>query len=117
LVLLFAAGAHAQKKLTVRLVIDYGDGVQKHYTALPWREGMTVLDAMKAAKAHARGIEFAYSGSGSTAFLSSIDDVGNQGGGKNWIYRVNGELGDRSFGAKPLAAGDEVNWTFGSYGE
>ena len=34
---------------TVRLIVDYGDGVEKHFTALAFREGMTVMDALKAA--------------------------------------------------------------------
>jgi hypothetical protein len=117
LLLLLSADALAQKKQTVKLVINYGDGVQKHFTALAWREGMTVLDAMKLAREHARGIKFEYSGSGASAFLSAIDGVGNEGGGRNWIYRVNGSLGDRSFGSKALSSGDEVSWTFGTYGD
>ena len=38
----------------VRLIIDYGDGVQKHYTELPWRPEMTVLDALRLAQEHPR---------------------------------------------------------------
>src|SRR5215831_19538287 len=41
--------AHAQTA-TVRLVVDYGDGVIKTITGLPWAKGSTVLDVMNAAK-------------------------------------------------------------------
>jgi hypothetical protein len=96
----------------VRLAIDYGDGVEKHFTALAWREGMSVLDATKAAQEHPRGIKFQFRGSGETAFLTQIDDLKNEGRGRNWIYRVNGELAERSFAAIKLAAGDTVLWKF-----
>ena len=64
---------------TVRLVIDYGDGVQKHFTKLPWKEGATVLDALQGAANHRRGIEFKHRGTGATAFVTQIDDLKNEG--------------------------------------
>jgi hypothetical protein len=96
----------------IRLIVDYGDGVQKHFTALPWKDGMTVLDAMKAAQEHRRGIKLQYRGSGATAFLTQIDDVKNEGADRNWVYRVNDQLADRSFGVFQLKAGDTVLWKF-----
>jgi hypothetical protein len=96
----------------VRLIVDYGDGVQKHFTALPWKAEMTVLDAMKAAQEHPRGVKLQYRGSGATAFLTQIDDVKNEGAGRNWVYRVNDQLAERSFGVFPLKAGDTVLWKF-----
>lgn len=103
---------------TVKLVVDYGDGFQKRFTALPWVKGMTVLDVLNKAKAHPRGITFKHTGSGETAFLTQIDDVKNEGGGKdkkNWIYRVNDKLADRSCGVFAVKAGDEVVWKFDVY--
>ena len=41
---------------TVRLVIDYNDGVEKHFTALPWKAGVTVFDLLQEAKRHPHGI-------------------------------------------------------------
>ena len=70
------AGHHASAQpATVRLVIDYGDGVIKTIVDLPWAKGHTVLDVMNAAKTRSHGINFAYSGSGGTAFLTQIDDA------------------------------------------
>lgn len=100
---------------TVSLTIVYGDGVEKRFTRLPWRESMTVLELMNAAAKHPRGIRFEHRGRGATAFLTRIDDVENEGRGKNWIYRVNDKLADVGFGIKTLQAGDRVSWTFGSY--
>ena len=100
----------------VRLIIDYGDGVQKHFTQLPWRQEMTVLDALLLAHKHPRGIRLEYRGKAATAMVTGIDDLTNQGGqGRNWIYRVNREPGSRSCGIQPLEAGDTVLWKFETY--
>jgi len=102
---------------TVTLTIDYGDGFQKRFVNIRWRKGMTVLDAMQSAKRHKRAqFDFTYRGRGATALLSKIDDVGNEGGGKrNWIYSVNKQKGDRSFGICKLHSGDAVLWRFETY--
>lgn len=99
----------------VRLVVDYGDGVQKHFTALAWHDGMTVLDAMQLAVKHPRGIKMKYRGKGATAFLTQIDELENEGAKRNWIYRVNDKLGDRSFAIQTLKPGDTILWKFGEY--
>ncbi len=103
---------------TVELTIDYGDGVQKRFLALQWRDGMTVMDAMQAAKKHKRGIDFQTVGEGEMAMLTTIDGQKNQGGGasdKNWVYQINGKYAHRSFGVKTLSAGDVVLWRFEVY--
>ena len=41
----------------VKLVVDYGDGVQKQFTQLPWKEGLTVLGATELAQRHSRPIK------------------------------------------------------------
>lgn len=99
-----------------QLIVDYGDNSQKHFTELPWRDGLTVLEATKIAQKHPRGIQAKSRSSGSTAFLTQIDDVSNEGGdGRNWVFRVNGELGDRSCGVYKVNAGDTVLWRFQTY--
>ena len=108
--------AQADEPRTVRLVVDYGDGVEKHFTSLPWKADMTVLDVLQAAARHPRGIRFQHRGSGSTAFVTSIDGVKNEGGkGRNWVYRVDGKLGDRSCGVYRVKAGQKVLWAFATY--
>jgi hypothetical protein len=120
-VLLMLAGgpaivsATAAEENTVRLTVDYGDGVAKTISDLAWSKGNTVLDAMKAATSRSHGISFSYTGSGASAALTKIEDVQNQGGGagkKNWQYWVNGAYGDRSFAAFELQAQDQVLWRF-----
>lgn len=101
----------------VELVIDYSDGVEKRFKSLAWSEGMTVLDALELAKKSPHGITYESSGTGASAFVKKIDDLANEGGGsgkRNWIFRVNGKLGNRSCGISQLSAADKVSWTFGS---
>ena len=107
--------AAADKPETVQLVVDYNDGVEKHFTAIAWNAGMTVMDVMLAAKKHPRGISFVHKGKGATALLTKIDDVENEGSGRNWLYKVNGEPADRSIGIFELKAGDTVLWKFDKY--
>jgi hypothetical protein len=104
-----------EKPKAVKVVIDYGDGAQKVFPALEWQEGMTVLEAMEKAKTPAHGITFKYTGKGETAFLTQIDDLMNEGGGKakkNWQYLVNDAYADKSFGVRKLERGDVVLWKF-----
>lgn len=107
------AAAPPPAKPAVRLIVDFGDGAQRVYSALPWTKGMTVLDAMERARAHPHGIAFEHIGRGETAFLTRIEDLKNEGGGKrNWHYWVNTDLADRSFGVYALEPADVVTWKF-----
>jgi hypothetical protein len=106
------------KPHTVELIIDYGDGVQKRFTDIGWRESMTVLDVLKAAQDHSHGISFSARSSGDTAMMTKLDDEKNQGGAadaKNWIFRINGRMGDESCGIAEVRPGDTVLWKFGLY--
>jgi hypothetical protein len=95
------------------LVIDYGDGVIKTITGLPWTKGSTVLDVMNAAKSRPHGISFGYTRSGASAFLTQIDDIANEGGGKkNWQLWVNTSYADRSFAVYDVQPLDVVFWRF-----
>jgi hypothetical protein len=111
---LFAAIDRGQaQSSTVRLVIDYGDGVIKTITGLPWAKGSTVLDVMNAAKNRPHGISFTYTGSGASAFLTGIDEAANEGGGKkNWQLWVNTRYADKSFGIYEVQPLDVVFWRF-----
>ncbi len=100
----------------VRLIIDYGDGVEKHFTAVPWQKDLTVLGAMRWAAKHPRGIRFQYRGTGERVLLTQIDGQKNEGArGRNWIYQVNDKQGDRSIGIYTLGRGDTILWRFQRY--
>lgn len=113
-----ARNAEAAAK-TVTLIIDFGDGFEKRYTALAWRHGLTALGALEAAKSHPRvPLAFESTGSDVMAFVKSIDGVANegaQGAKRNWLFSVNGTFADKSAGVFILSAGDTVRWHFGPY--
>ena len=121
LVIFFSVAAWGQAPQAspnaVRLAINYGDGVQKEFR-LPWKQDMTVFDAMNLAQANPHGIKFAYEGSTPDKyFLTQIDDVKNEGSGtgkRNWLYSVNAIPAKESFGLYKLKAADRVSWTFSS---
>lgn len=109
------AAAADVKANTIKLIVDYGDGVELHYKALAYKPNMTVLDALTAAGAHKHGLTFKHRGAGSFAMLTRLNDLENEGGGpkaKNWLYQVNGKDADVSFGSRQLQAGDVVLWKF-----
>lgn len=111
LALLLAAVPLAAAEPTVSLTVSYGDGVEKKFTAIPWKEGRTVLDALNAAAKHPRGIKVDRRGNGEFAFVTAIDEVKSDGG-KNWIFFVNDKAADKSCGVYPLQAGDAIVWKF-----
>lgn len=100
---------------SVKLVVDYADGTKKEFSALEWKTGMTVFAALEAAAKHPRGIKLEYQGKGETILITAIDELKNEGKGRNWLYEVNGKLADRSSGIMELKAGDSVLWRFGKY--
>jgi hypothetical protein len=111
-----APAAKAQSSAqSVRLVIDYGDGVLKIFDHLAWAQGNTVLNVMEAAQRSPHGITFTYTGQGTSAFMTKIDDAQNQSGGanaRNWQYWVNTAHADRSFALYGVNAADTVFWRF-----
>lgn len=95
---------------TVSLRIVRGDGTENYFPALPWTAGMTVAQALDRA-----GVRTTHQGEGPQALLTSIEGQKNEGSGeraRNWIYRVNGRLADKSYAAYRLRPGDAVLWTF-----
>lgn len=105
---------------SVTLVIDYGQDVQKRFAMIPWKEGMTVADAMKriADLPAPRGSTFEIVGTGERAFLKAIDGLANEGAGRdksNWIFEVNDAMGTKSFGVTMLSPKDTISWEFRPY--
>lgn len=93
----------------VHLVIDFGDGPRREFASIPWRSGITVADLLRGNP----DLTVLQKGTGAAAFLTTINGVENQGAdGKNWLYEVNGKVGDRSFAIYELRGGDRVLWTF-----
>jgi hypothetical protein len=105
----------ADPRPAVSVAIDYGDGVELRFRELPWRSGMTVLDALTAAGKHPRGVKFVQRGRGATAMITEIDGLKNDPSGKNWLFSVNGKTAEVGSGAYELKAGDAVLWEFKPY--
>lgn len=108
-----AQGSTADKR-TVALEIDFGDGTKKQFDALAWREGMTAIDLLAAAR-DGGGPPFTQRGEGATAFVEAIDGKQNSGAAKtdrNWVYRVNGRLVPTSAGTVKIQPGDHVLWQY-----
>lgn len=98
---------------SVKLTIDFGNGATRAFESLPWKQGMTVADLMLAAKDFRPGIQYKTKGEGKAAFLESLEGV--VGGGaneRNWLYRVNGEHANKSYGVYELKPGDDVLWIY-----
>jgi hypothetical protein len=97
----------------VRVKIQRGQGAEVLEGAVPWTEGLTVFDALSGVSPP---IAVESTGQGESLFVQSIAGQANLGSaGDNWIYRVNGQLGDRSSGIYELEAGDQIEWSFGKY--
>lgn len=106
--------ADPAEKIVV-LTIDFGDGMQKRFTQLPWSDKLTVLGALELAAKHPRGVKFTHRGVGETAFVDSIDGLKTDPQGKAWIYSVNDRSGEKSAGIATLAPGDAILWKFDLY--
>jgi hypothetical protein len=100
---------------TVQLNIVFNSDREKISVDVPCSEDSTVHSILKRAQ-NLGDLKFESSGEGESAFVKSIGGVTNLlGDGDNWVYKVNGELGDRSCGACDVKPGDLIQWSFGKY--
>lgn len=102
---------------TVGLTVQIANKGQLPLYETPWTPGMTVRDLMRAARREGR-LTFDETGEDDGAMLIAINETKNEGGSPenhNWIFRVNGKPGDKSFGIYELQKGDIVSWKFGPY--
>src|SRR5262249_22901960 len=108
-----ANGGRKAESFNVRLGNGLGRWRNQTHTRLPWAKGSTVLDVMNAAKGRPHGISFTYTGGGASAFLTGIDELANEGGGKkNWQLGVNTGYADKSFGIYEVQPLDVTFWRF-----
>lgn len=99
---------------TVSLEIKFSNDRTQQFGDIAWYAGMTVDDLLTMATRSPDGFRYEVLADGEHALLVSIDDAVNEGGGgRNWTYSVNGQLGDRSFAIYELEPGDRVLWNFG----
>ncbi len=97
----------------VSLQIRVGTGSEPIESTTVWTNGMTVFDALIGLSPT---VAVESTGQGESLFVKSIAGQANLGSaGDNWIYRVNGKLGDCSCAVYELEAGDTGVWSFGKY--
>jgi hypothetical protein len=104
-----APGVSDQSFEQVALTIHPGDVRQMQHATSKWHEGMTVGDLLN----EVRRVDVVRQGSGESAFVAGLNGFANEGsGGRNWLYSVNGQRADRSFGVYELKPDDHVLWIF-----
>jgi hypothetical protein len=93
---------------TVTLIIDYGNGAQKSFASIPWRQGMDVLEVLGAAESINPGLAFEFSvtlesdrAGRQRGFIASIDGVEADQTNQEWLIRIH----DRFEGSTLATAG------------
>ncbi len=105
-------GAQASSGSGVRVVIDYGNGVEKRYHDISWRAGFTAFDVLKVAAEMRPTSQVTAIGSGETLLVTSIDGFANGVDDRNWIFSVNDQKGRRSSAITAVNAGDTLRWSY-----
>jgi hypothetical protein len=101
----------------VSLLIDFGNGEHREFTALPWSLGMTVGEVLKAAQQFRPGIRFTQQGDGAMALLTAVDGVVNNPAiDRFWFYEIDGKRAEVSFGVQQIEPGQQVRWFYASAG-
>ncbi len=73
------------------------------------------MEAMQAMQKHPHKISYKTRGTGALTFIYEIDNVENQGSGKNWMYYVNGKRANVGVGAYQLKASDKIVWKYETF--
>ena len=108
-------GASSQPANDVAVTIDFGGRAENKSLTAQVPTDATVLDALLDLQRR-QLLQVEYRGRGAQAFLISIDGVANGGGrDDNWVFRINGKLGNASCGVVTLPDGATLNWTRGRY--
>src|SRR6478735_6152596 len=87
------SGEGELRMATVALTIDYSNGAHKHFSSIPWKKGLTILEAIQASeRLPPKGsIRFGSDRSGHVLGLV-IDEVpAKVGQASEWVIWVNAE--------------------------
>lgn len=95
----------------VMLTIETDQGAKVRAIEIGWSDKLTPLGVLRR-----NGTPVEFTGSGPSAFLTSIAEIENEGtAGRNWQYWVDGERGNVSADAMPLEPGAALLWKFAEY--
>jgi hypothetical protein len=113
-----AATPAANQKAPVQQTVSFTIIGANHKTIVPKmdvpiKNDDTVLSILKEITRE-KGIQMEYRGSGAAAYVEGIDNVYemDQGPKSGWMFRVNGNFGDRSCGVYAVHAGDVIQWLY-----
>jgi hypothetical protein len=99
----------------IDLKVDFNGRRDNKQFPVDWRAGMTAFSLLELLAAEGQ-LHVSHRGHGNQTLVTAIDGLENQwGAGDNWIFTVNGRLGDRSSAVFELRPGDRVVWRFGKY--
>lgn len=91
---------------TVSVTVDYGNGARKSFTRLPWRKGLTLLEALDAARAVPPGIAVAYGSSRNGSVIDlTLDGLPEADGSGAWSVWIDERQG-------PARLGTETSYRF-----
>ena len=111
--------AQSPTQLTVmdKLRLKIVSGEEKQMFEIESSEKLkTVSDLLKYVADADESFKYKSRGSGRTFFITEINGQKNEGArGRNWIYTVNGKLGNKSAGLFEIKAGDEIEWNLKRY--
>lgn len=111
--------AQSPTQLTVmdKLRLKIVSGEEKQMFEIESSEKLkTVSDLLKHVAEANETFKYKSRGSGRTFFITEINGQKNEGArGRNWIYTVNGKLGNKSAGLFEIKAGDEIEWNLKRY--
>lgn len=92
------------QKITVE--IDYGGVQQNRKVEIPWKQGITALEALQSvAKVETRKI-------GEHLLVTSIDGVEGKKGDKAWYYDISGKRATSFANKCILREGDHMRWEY-----
>jgi len=90
---------------TVSVTIDYSNGAQKHFSSVPWNEGLTILGGIEACAKIPPGITITFGSDRSGHAIGLvIDGIGRGDAEGDWAVWVN---------AKPFADRHRTETSFG----
>ncbi|TLD42111.1 MAG: hypothetical protein JETT_1591 [Candidatus Jettenia ecosi] len=90
----------------VMIEIDYGGLHQNLEVEIPWKQGITVLEALQSvAKVETQQ-------KGEYFLVTSIDKVKGQAGNKVWYYHINGKHATSFANTCVLNEGDRMRWEY-----
>ena len=99
--------------VSLKIVVD---DEKAEFEFTPLDSTLSLADVMKKVAAAEKEFSFKSRGRGDTFFVTEINGQKNEGArGRNWIFKVNGKLGNKSAGIFEIKAGDKVEWIFKTY--